>query len=73
MSKNQHVVPTENGWGVMGEGNSKCTCVFNTQSEAISAARQIAMHQQSEMIIHGRDGKIREKSSYGNDPFPPKG
>ncbi|EGD1666955.1 DUF2188 domain-containing protein, partial [Escherichia coli] len=23
--------------------------------------------------IHGRDGQIRERDSYGNDPFPPKG
>jgi Uncharacterized protein conserved in bacteria (DUF2188) len=24
----------------------------------------------SEVIMHGRDGKIRESDSYGNDPFP---
>ena len=27
----------------------------------------------SEMVVHGTDGRIREKNSYGNDPYPPKG
>lgn len=71
--KNQHVVPTDDGWGVRGEGNERLTSRHETQQEAIDAAREIAINQQSELFIHGRDGKIREKNSYGNDPFPPKG
>ena len=27
----------------------------------------------TEFLLHGRDGKIRERDSYGNDPYPPKG
>ena len=23
--------------------------------------------------VHGRDGQIRERSTYGDDPFPPEG
>lgn len=71
--KNQHVVPKGKQWGVKGAGNSKCTSVHKTQGEAIDAAREIAKNQQSEMLIHGRNGRIREKNSYGNDPFPPEG
>ena len=26
-----------------------------------------------EVFIHGRDGKIRERNTYGHDPFPPQG
>ena len=26
----------------------------------------------SKVVIHGRDGKIRDKDSYGNDPIPPR-
>ncbi|MBY0544383.1 MAG: DUF2188 domain-containing protein, partial [Gammaproteobacteria bacterium] len=26
-----------------------------------------------EHFIHGKDGKIQERNSYGNDPFPPRG
>lgn len=71
--KNQHVVPTGDGkWGVRGEGNSKITKKTSTQSEAIDVARDIAKKQNSEVVIHRKDGKIRDKDSYGNDPFPPE-
>lgn len=73
MGKNQHVVPHSNGWAVKGAGNSKATKVFDTQKEANNFARQIAQNQHSERIIHNRQGKIRSKDSYGNDPYPPKG
>ena len=74
MSKNQHVVPDgQGGWNVRGEGNGRATGNFDHQSAAIEAARQIAQNQQSELFIHGRDGRIRERNSYGNDPFPPRG
>lgn len=74
MGINQHVVPTgEEGWGVLGEGNERKTAYHPTQSEAIRHAKEIAQNQGSELFIHGRDGKIRERNSYGHDPFPPKG
>lgn len=71
--KNQHVVPHEEGWAVKGEGNDRATSVHDTQEAAIEAARAIARNQESELLIHGRDGKIRQKDSYGNDPYPPEG
>lgn len=71
--KNQHVVPTGDGnWGVRGAGNSKVTKKTSTQSEAIDVARDIAKNQGSEVVIHGRDGKIRDNDSYGKDPCPPE-
>ena len=74
MGKNQHVTPHPNGgWQVKGAGNSKATVRTDTQKQAISYARTIARNQKSEMIIHGSNGQIRVKDSYGNDPFPPKG
>jgi hypothetical protein len=73
MSKNQHVVPNDGGWGVRGEGNHRLTSVHTTQREAIDAARDIARNQHSELFVHGRDGQIRARDSYGNDPYPPKG
>ena len=71
--KNQHVVSHPDGWAVRGEGNEKVTSVHPTQLEAIEAGRGIARNQQSELLIHGENGRIRERNSYGNDPFPPKG
>lgn len=71
--KNQWVVRNGDEWGVRGEGNSKLTSKHRTQQEAIDAAKQIAQNQQSELIIQNKQGQIREKNSYGNDDFPPKG
>lgn len=63
---------TGNGsWGVRGEGNSKLTKITPTQSEAIVVAIEIAKNHGTEVVIHGRDGKIRDKDSYGPDPVPP--
>jgi hypothetical protein len=47
--------------------------VHETQREAIEAAREIARNQNTELFIHGRDGRIRERDSHGQDPFPPRG
>jgi hypothetical protein len=71
--KNQHVVPNNNGWSVKGEGNSKASSNHSTQSEAISQARANAKKNGSEMLIHGKNGQIRERNTYGDDPHPPKG
>jgi len=73
MGKNQHVVPRANGWAVRGEHNDKATSVHDTQAEAIEAARRTAIRQGSEMLVHGKNGQIRERNSFGRDPFPPKG
>ena len=74
MGKNQHVTPHPNGgWQVKGSGNSRATARTNTQSDAISIARGIAINQQSEVVVHRPNGQIRDKNSYGSDPFPPKG
>ncbi len=73
MVKNQHVVKYGNGWVIKGADNSKATKVTNTQKEAIKIANEIARNQKSETVIHGRNGKFRDKNSYGNDPYPPKG
>jgi hypothetical protein len=71
--KGQHVVPATGGWSVRKAGASKASSTHATQQEAIRAATTIAQNQRTELYIHGRDGRIRERNSYGNDPFPPKG
>ena len=74
MGKNQHVTLRPDGnWQVKGAGNTKSTAVTGTQYEAIKIAKNIAVNQQSELLIHGRNGQIRDKRSFGNDPFPPRG
>jgi uncharacterized protein YdaT len=73
MGKNQHVVKHGKKWAVRGAGNNKVTQIFNTQKEAINKGKEICKNQGSELYIHGKDGKIRDKNSYGNDPYPPEG
>ena len=72
--KNQHVTHRPDGmWQVIGAGNKKATAVTPTQKEAIDIATRIARNKKSELVVHGINGKIREKNSYGNDPYPPRG
>jgi hypothetical protein len=71
-AKNLHVVPRNEGWIIRKEGASKASSVHETQREAVEAAREIARNQNSELIIHGRDGRIRDRDSYGSDPMPPR-
>lgn len=74
MGKNQHVTPhPDGGWQVKGEGNSRATYRTDTQAEAIELGRGISQNQGSELFIHGTNGQIRERNSYGNDPYPPRG
>jgi len=73
MGKNQHVVPHNGAWAVLGAGNSRVTSLHDTQAEAQAATREIAINQQSEVVIHRPNGQIRDKDSYGNDDYPPKG
>lgn len=71
---NQHVIHRKDGtWGVRGEGNTRDTSRHDTQKEAQARAKTIAENKHGDVITHGIDGKIRERDSYGNDPFPPKG
>jgi len=72
-TKTQHVVPHPNGgWAVKRGGAIRATRVFDTQAKATTYARTVSRTQGAELYIHKRDGTIRSKDSYGNDPCPPK-
>lgn len=70
--KNAHVVPREDGWAVKREGASRASKTFDTKADAIKYGREQAKNSKGELFIHGRDGTIRERSSFGNDPMPPR-
>ena len=53
-----HVVPSEKGWRVEVEGNSRASGTHTTQAAAWKQARQIARGNKSEALLHGRDGAI---------------
>lgn len=72
MSKNKHVVKGKSGgWDVKSGGVAVAN--RSTQKGAIQVANTLAKIERTEVVIHGRDGKIRDKNSFGKDPYPPKG
>ncbi len=69
---NLHVVPRMDGWAVRAEGSSRAISIHSSQREAIEAARKLAKQAATQLVIHGRDGRIRERDSFRRDPFPSK-
>lgn len=58
----------EGGWSVQREGASKAAGNFGTQREAIERGKDLAQKSRSELIVQNKQGQIRSKDSYGNDP-----
>jgi Uncharacterized protein conserved in bacteria (DUF2188) len=73
MGKNQHVVSLEGRWAVREEGASEPFAVFKTQSEAWEKAKSIARKERAEALLHGKNGLIRARNTYGHDPSRYKG
>lgn len=63
-----HVIPHHSGWAVKGEGNLRASSIHGTKAEAIHAARKA---RSWDVVVHGRDGKIQEKTQR-RDPMPPR-
>lgn len=67
------MTPREDGWwAVKPEGDERASGLYDTQGEAIQAGRELAQNNPSELFIHGRGGRIRDRDSFGGDPFPPR-
>ena len=68
-----HVVPSPTSPGKFVnkvEGNPRAISRPATQEKSIKNAISIAKRNRSEIVIHRRDGTIRDMDSYGNDPVP---
>ena len=66
-----HVVRSPTGsWQVKQDGQRISS--HQTQQNANQRAATEAKRDGVDRVTHGRDGKIRSKDSYGNDPNPPK-
>lgn len=71
--KTYHVVPAPNGgWNVKKGGADRASKHFENKEDAKNWARKVSINQESELVIHKRDGTIQKKDSHGNDPHPPK-
>lgn len=58
----------EKGWQAKVAGNERASKVCSTQAECREYGIELAKKNNAEFTLHGRDGQIREKNSYGNDP-----
>ena len=78
MSKpsDRHVVRNaDGGWDVVAPNADRVSSHHGTQADAIDRAREIVGHAGGgEVVIHGRDGRIRDSDTIapGNDPNPPR-
>ncbi len=70
-----HVVYHKAGkvWKVDVTGKQRASGSHATKPPAVAQGRQLASRNKSELVVHNQDGKIGERRSYGNDPFPPRG
>lgn len=73
--KSYHVTKNSSGgWKVKGAGSSRASSTHSTQKAAQRAATKLAKSQsKGQVVVHGRDSKIRTEHTYGSDPNPPKG
>ena len=63
--KAQHIIPSSTrGWEVRTEGGKQPDGVYDTQAEALEAAKAVARKHHSAVIIHSRDGRVRRQVSY---------
>ena len=53
-------------WHVTSGSNGSSSGQYQTQKEAMSNGRKQAMEASAEFCVHGKDGKIRLSTSYGN-------
>jgi len=70
--KRIHVVPTENGWAVKREGQKTPLSSHRKKDTAEGAGRAVAKREETELVIHKKDGTIGDTDSFGNDPNAPK-
>lgn len=69
----KHVVPSPSGgWAVRNSGATRASRTFDTQAAAVKYGREVAKKTHAELYVHGKDGTIKGKNSYGRDPFPPR-
>lgn len=69
------VVPSKGkGWDVTKPGAKDPVSHHQTQANTERAAKRDIRPQGGEVVIHGRDGRIRDKDtmSPAKDPNPPK-
>lgn len=59
------VVPQSSAWVLRQTGSARVSRAYKTQREAVAAARKLIKEEDGgEIIVHGRDGRIRGVDTY---------
>lgn len=75
MGRSEHHVvwnSEEGTWDVKREHAERVSGRFDNKEEAVDYGRQVSINQNTELIIHRKDGRIQNSDSHGHDPCPPK-
>ncbi|HKS09584.1 MAG TPA: DUF2188 domain-containing protein [Pyrinomonadaceae bacterium] len=67
-----HVEFINDEWIVRKETSYRPISVHRTQRAAIEAGREIARSQQGQVVIHGKNQRIRKRISYTVGPYNPQ-
>jgi hypothetical protein len=71
--KTHHVVPHPNGgWDVKKGQGTKCLRHFALKSDAEKFAREISQKAETELVIHGKTGRIQRSNSHGINAHKPR-
>ena len=75
MPRTVHVVvePRPDGRrAVQLNGALRADSLHHRRAQAIRHGRELAQAKRAELVIKNDDGRIAQRGSYGNDPFPPR-
>ncbi len=59
-----HVSPSKDGWVVKKTHSSGELHVFETKSDAMKFGAKTAKNLKTELIVYGKDGRIRERNGW---------
>jgi hypothetical protein len=67
-----HVVMHGDGWAVARDGAERPTSIHYTQLAAEQAGHDLAREEETELLIHGRDGRVRRREAFGAGRYSPQ-
>jgi hypothetical protein len=71
-----HVVPHDVGWWIVATVQAEPLAITRTRDEAVALAKRMQYEDPDygDVLIHGLDGEVRERSTISrSDLFPPRG
>lgn len=63
-TKHQHLVPKGDGWALRRTGAKRASHVFGKKQDALTQAIKVARNQKTVLVIHGKDGSVKEQRDY---------